>query len=303
DVATALKSLVSSPTDVSTTGLNAKRDVAAATQTEPPPAKTDSAVPEPKAIEPLSGLIELSLTPDQNELKVGEKRQLALQVKSDAPLGMAVVSLRFDPKVLRVNTISCGGLFANVKTAPMLTQSVDPQGLVLLSLTPAADASVAANGTLLKIDVEAVGAGDNALTFDLANTHLLAKDGRATTLQIEQSHLTVKPARVSAETPAPSASPANPSETSSVVPPPKSEKQHSVTTTSQPSAAVSESKNPPSEKPSPAALKVATYVVKKGDTLEKIAAALRTSIYALISVNPNLGKGEVPPVGTELVIP
>ncbi|HSQ23459.1 MAG TPA: secretin N-terminal domain-containing protein, partial [Pyrinomonadaceae bacterium] len=120
DVATALKSLVSSPTDVSTTGLNAKRDVAAATQTEPP-AKTDSAVLEPKAIEPLPGLIELSFTPDQNELKVGEKRQLALQVKSDAPLGMAVVSLRFDPTVLKVSTISCGDLFANAKTAPMLT--------------------------------------------------------------------------------------------------------------------------------------------------------------------------------------
>ncbi|HEU5237932.1 MAG TPA: LysM peptidoglycan-binding domain-containing protein [Pyrinomonadaceae bacterium] len=288
DVATAVKSLVSSPSDVSTASLNAKQDVAVTTPTEQPVAKNDSTVPAPRAIEPVPGLIELSLTPGQNELKLGEKRQLALQVKSGTPLGLAVVTLRFDPTLLKVSAISAGSIFANAKSAPSLTQSIDPEGLVLLSLTPAANSPVAADGTLLNIDVEAIGAGDSALTFDIANTHLLARDGRATTLQIEQSHVNVKPAGGSAETPAPKAAP---TETSSLPPPPKMEKATNADTTSQAAAA-----------PKNEAAK-ATYVVKTGDTLEKIAAALRTSVNQLIAANPKLGSGELPPVGTELLIP
>jgi LysM repeat protein len=288
DVATAVKSLVSSPSDVSTASLNAKQDVAVTTPAEQPVAKNDSTVPAPRAIELAPALIELSLAPGQNELKLGEKRQLALQIKSGVPLGLAVVTLRFDPSLLKVQTVSAGSIFANAKSAPSLTQSIDPEGLVLLSLTPAANSPVAADGTLLNIDVEAIGAGDSALTFDIANTHLLARDGRATTLQIDQSHVNIKPAGGSAETPAPKGAP---TETSSLPPPPKMEKATSADNTSQAAAA---SKNEAAK---------ATYVVKTGDTLEKIAAALRTSVNQLIAANPKLGSGELPPVGTELLIP
>jgi general secretion pathway protein D len=190
DVATALKTLVSPSTNIATTNLSAKQD---ATMTpvvdQPAPKSESSAVKSP---EPTPSMIELSLTPGSNELNPGEKRQLTLRVKSDAPLGMALVTLRFDPKVLKINSISLGELFANAKAAPTLTQSIDEHGMVLLSLTPAGGAGVTADGALLNIDVEAIAAGDSTLAFDLSNVHLVASDGRPLLLQIEPIKLTVK---------------------------------------------------------------------------------------------------------------
>jgi len=48
-------------------------------------------------------VIELSLTPSTNELRLGEKRRLAVEISSEAPVGMAVLTLRFDPKVIKIN--------------------------------------------------------------------------------------------------------------------------------------------------------------------------------------------------------
>jgi general secretion pathway protein D len=191
DVTSAVKSLVSE-TNVSTTSLNAKQEVSVAPPTEQAAVKTDSTLPGPKSIESAPNLIELSLSADQNDLKVGEKKQLSLHVKSDAPLGLAVITLRFDPKVLKISGISAGSLFANARNAPTVTQSIDENGMVLLSITPAASSPIVADGTLLNLDVEAITAGDAGLTFDLSNVHLVASDGRTLTVQIEPIKLTVK---------------------------------------------------------------------------------------------------------------
>jgi hypothetical protein len=137
-------------------------------------------------------LIELSLTADQPEIKVGEKRQIALQVKSDAPLGLAVITLRFDPTILKISGVSAGSLFANAKNPPTLTQSIDEHGMVLLSITPGAGSPVTADGSLLNLEVQGLAAGDSNLVFDLSNVHLVASDGRTLTVQIEPVKLTVK---------------------------------------------------------------------------------------------------------------
>src|SRR5260370_9778160 len=107
---------------------------------------------------------------------------------------LAVIGLRFDPQVVKVKSVSAGSMFANVKTAPTLTQSIDEHGMLLVSLTPANGSTVMGEGSLLNLDVEANGVGNSALAFDLANVHVLAKDGRPTALQIEQASRTVKPA-------------------------------------------------------------------------------------------------------------
>ena len=145
-----------------------------------------------KSTDVIPSMVELSFASGNTDLKVGEKRQLVLRVKSDAPLGTALLTLRFDPKVLKINSISLGDLFANVKTAPTLTQSIDEHGMMLVSLTPAAGSSVAADGALLNIDIEALAAGDCNLAFDLSNVHVVASDGRPLLLQIEPIKLTVK---------------------------------------------------------------------------------------------------------------
>ncbi len=189
DVATALKNLVSAPTNVSATSLTAKQDTAIGPVVDVAP-KPDVSVDRSSDLAP--AVMEVSLTPDKSELKVGDKQQLQVRVKSDAPLGMAVLTLRFDPKVLKVDSISMGGMFANAKNAPTLTQSVDEHGMILMSIAPAAGSALTADGSLINIDVEALTAGDSTLGFDLSNVHVVASDGRPLLLQIEPVKLTVK---------------------------------------------------------------------------------------------------------------
>jgi general secretion pathway protein D len=189
DVATALQNFVTSPTNVATTNLSARQGDAVPTTPELAP---KSAVTSAVTRDSAPGLIELSMNSGTADLKVGEKRQLAVQVKSEAPLGLALVTLRFDPKVLKINSITPGSLFANARTAPTLTQSLDERGMALISLTPAAGSTITADGALLNIEVEAIAPGDTNLNFDLSNVHLVASDGRAMLLQIEPVKLVVK---------------------------------------------------------------------------------------------------------------
>jgi hypothetical protein len=151
--------------------------------------KTETAA---KTNESAANLVDLSFSPALGELRIGEKRQLALTVKTGAPLGLAVLTLRFDPHVLKVNSVTPGALFANARTAPALTQSIDPSGMLLVSLVPAVGSAVNGEGVLLNLEFEAVAAGDSLLAFDLANVHLVASDGRNILLAVEPVKLTVK---------------------------------------------------------------------------------------------------------------
>ena len=186
DVATAIKNLVSPGTGVSASSVSAKQDAASAITVEQLAPKSD-------ALNSMdAGFTELRLVSEKPELRVGEKQQVTVQVKSDAPLGLAVITMRFDPNVLKIKSIAAGNLFANAKTAPTITQSVDEHGMILVSVTPATGAAVTGEGALLSFEVEAIAAGDSALAFDLNNVHLIASDGRAVALQLEPMKLTVK---------------------------------------------------------------------------------------------------------------
>jgi general secretion pathway protein D len=191
DVSTALKSLVSSPTNVSTTSLSAKQDTVLTPVTDVA-IKSASNSTAANSAEPVTSLIEVGVTPEKSELKVGDKQQLQLRVKSDAPLGLALVMLRFDPKVMKVDSVSIGDLFANAKMPPTLTQSIDNHGMILISLVPAAGSAVTADGTIFNIEVEALAAGDSTLMFDLSNVNVVASDGRPLLLKLEPIKLTVK---------------------------------------------------------------------------------------------------------------
>lgn len=192
DVASALKSIVSPATNVSGTSVSSKQEATISPVVEELSPKSEKTDTDAKPNELAGGIVELGLSPEQGEMKVGEKRQLALSLRTGAPVGMAVVTLRFDPKVVKVNSVAAGSLFANAKTAPGLTQSIDPSGMLLVSLSPAAGASISGEGVLLNIEFEAIAGGDSLLAFDLANVHLVASDGRNILLQVEPVKLTVK---------------------------------------------------------------------------------------------------------------
>jgi len=192
DVATAIKNTVNPDANVTNTSSSAKETPKVTAPVEDLAPKSTVTDPAPKPTEKLPSVIELRLNPDKNEMTVGEKRQFSIDLNTQAHLGVAVVMLRFDPNVIKINNATLGKLFADAKTAPTITQSTTEKGVLLVSLAPPATAAISGQGSILNIEVEAVGAGEAALAFDISNVHLVSADGSSTVLQLAPISLTVK---------------------------------------------------------------------------------------------------------------
>ncbi|MFN2492838.1 MAG: secretin N-terminal domain-containing protein [Pyrinomonadaceae bacterium] len=126
---------------------------------------------------------QISLSSTDETMKVGEKRWFSLKLNSDASLALAVIALRFDPKVVTLKTVSPGTLLASAKDAKQpgatFTQSIDASGVCLISISNLNGmASIRGAGTLLLIEVEALAAGDSGLVLDQGAMRLLATDAR-----------------------------------------------------------------------------------------------------------------------------
>src|SRR4029077_7860959 len=126
DVASAVKNIVAPGTGVSASSASARTEVPSALVVEQLSPKSEALAKTNDA-----GATELRLVSEKGELRVGEKQQLTVQFKSDAPLGLAVLTLRFDPNVIKIKSVSAGSIFQNAKVAPTITQSIDPHGLML----------------------------------------------------------------------------------------------------------------------------------------------------------------------------
>jgi general secretion pathway protein D len=126
-------------------------------------------------------------------MHVGEKRRIGLLLKMDASLSLAVIPLRFDPRIISVRAVPKGYSFSNVQTGPVITQTFDPQGALLVSLSPPADAQViSAPGVLLYLDIEALAAGETSLGCETGTVHLMAPGGRDINTQVMQGRISVK---------------------------------------------------------------------------------------------------------------
>jgi hypothetical protein len=137
---------------------------------------------------------QLSLVPQGDVIKVGEKRRYAIQLNSDVPLSLALLALKFDPKVVKVNALTAGSILpTSGETAPLFTPSIDASGTCLISISSLnGKASFKGSGPLLFIDLEAVGAGDASLVFVKETLHLIATDARDVASQVIQGTATVK---------------------------------------------------------------------------------------------------------------
>jgi general secretion pathway protein D len=138
-----------------------------------------------------SRIAQLSLMPGNEVLNVGDKRRFAVELKSDVALSLAVVALKFDPKVVKVTAVSYGTLFPNGK-APMLSESIDPTGMCLISISANGAALMHGSGSLVFLQVEAIGPGDAGITFDKGNMHIVAADAREVVLELAQGPTIVK---------------------------------------------------------------------------------------------------------------
>ncbi|HJQ33338.1 MAG TPA: secretin N-terminal domain-containing protein [Pyrinomonadaceae bacterium] len=133
----------------------------------------------------------LRLMSDPQALRVGERRQLKLLLKTDAPLGLLALSFRLDPRLLAVRAIGAGTLAGTDDTR--VTHSVTPAGVLLVTVSPArADAAVTGAGVLLTLEVEALAPGAEPLRFDADDVYLVATDGRKVLVKVMTDQLSVR---------------------------------------------------------------------------------------------------------------
>jgi hypothetical protein len=146
------------------------------------PAASESAAP---------ASAELKLVAEKSELKVGEKQRLALVLTNTTALGPLAIRLKFDPKIIAVRGLSQGAQAGGV--APTVMQSIDPAGALMLSVSPQNGAPLRAGSTvLLFLDIEAVGAGDAAVTFERENVHFVGAMGGEVTGRFSELRLSIK---------------------------------------------------------------------------------------------------------------
>jgi general secretion pathway protein D len=136
---------------------------------------------------------EARLMPGQPEMKVGEKQRIALVLVSKEPINNAILRLNFDPRYVAVRSVVPGNWADGAATAPSVMQSIDPAGVVGLAISAQAGASLKTGANVvLFLDIEAIAAGESAISFDQANAHVVTSDGRAVKLQMVESRVTVK---------------------------------------------------------------------------------------------------------------
>ncbi|MDQ3586281.1 MAG: hypothetical protein M3407_10965 [Acidobacteriota bacterium] len=131
---------------------------------------------------------------NQREMRAGEKQRLMIFVKTDVPLNLAAASLRFDPKMLRVVSITKGSLFGEAPAAaPAITPSIDAgRGTLLALVAPASGTPIKGMGVMLFVEIEALATGNTEISFNQSAVHLMSTDGRNIPAQFTPVRLTVK---------------------------------------------------------------------------------------------------------------
>jgi general secretion pathway protein D len=141
-----------------------------------------------------SRIAQVSFLPAADVMKIGDKRRYAIQLNSDVELSLALVALRFDPKVVKVHAVSAGNLLGSPAAGgAALTHSIDATGVCLISISALnGKTSIKGSGSLIFIDVEAISPGDASLVFDKETMHFVATDARDVVSDVKQGTATVK---------------------------------------------------------------------------------------------------------------
>ena len=120
---------------------------------------------------------------ETSAMKAGETKQFAIELKSHVPLALAVVALKFDPKVVKVRSVTAGSLLSANKSS--IIPSIDPNGLCLISVSGrAGSGAIQGAGTLLIIEVEAVTDGAPGFAFDKEAMNIVATDAGEVALEV-----------------------------------------------------------------------------------------------------------------------
>jgi hypothetical protein len=131
----------------------------------------------------------LRLMSEPSPLRVGERRQLKVLLKTDAPLGLLALSFRLDPRVLALRAVGAGTLSS--PDGARVTHTLTPEGLLLVTVAPPTS-PLSGAGVLLTFEVEALAAGAEPLRFDADDVHLVATDGRKVLVKVMTDQISVK---------------------------------------------------------------------------------------------------------------
>jgi hypothetical protein len=155
---------------------------------EPAPAESTAAyTPEKSAAErsaemPTSAAA-FRLMAEQKPLRAGETRELKLLLKTDAPLGIVAVMLRFDTSAIAVRSVRAGNLFKPADA--QLTHTSTPRGLLLVTVSSKdSPLPVSGAGVLLTLEVEALENYSEPFKFDADDVNVVATDGRKVLVKV-----------------------------------------------------------------------------------------------------------------------
>jgi hypothetical protein len=130
----------------------------------------------------------------QTEMRAGQRQRLMIFVKTGVPLSLAAATLKFDPRVFAVRSVTQGSMFGEGPQAPRasVTQSSDAAGQLVALVAPPAGTQVTGMGVLLFVEIEALAPGQSAVGFQPTGVHLMGAAGRVVPAQVAEIKLTVK---------------------------------------------------------------------------------------------------------------
>ncbi len=144
----------------------------------------------PTAKAPARSAAALRLLAEEGSVRIGDRRRLKLLLKTDAPLGLLAVSMRFDPTRMAVRSVSRGDLAG--PSAAAFTHSATPDGHLLVSVSATdAAAPLTGVGVLFVVEVEALAAGAAPYALTADDVHVIAADGRKVFLRVMSDELRV----------------------------------------------------------------------------------------------------------------
>jgi general secretion pathway protein D len=139
---------------------------------------------------PATSAAAFRLMSEPRAMRVGERRQIKLLLKTDAPLGLVALTMRLDTRALAVRAVGAGTLFN--PTQARLTNTLTPEGLLLLTVASQDAAQpVSGAGVLLTLEVEALADCTEPLKFDADDVHITATDGRKVLVKVMTDQVSV----------------------------------------------------------------------------------------------------------------
>lgn len=127
--------------------------------------------------------VEVRMLPESVQAAPGDTFEVTLEARALTPVSHLPLTVRFDPEVLKVESVERGDFLGGDGAAEVLTDSSTPGRLVIGGSRLGDRPGVAGSGPLVRVVFRAVGAGSGGLAFERAK----ALDDRRSQLALKTS--------------------------------------------------------------------------------------------------------------------